>query len=148
MKKFFNYFKRGMVVITLATALQFTTVPAANNANAGIILSPVGVGIYLIIIGAIQHNWWLILLNENGKTNDQLEVAITNTYPQINDQEAVNDLAALVRTKLSNQNVSVLNDSDKINISLTKDEILNVFAPTGLLESNPELINKIVVDFK
>jgi len=84
----------------------------------------------------------LILLNE--KNNNNLVNFLSEKYPKIDDYDALTDLSTMIKERAKD---TIPNAKGKINVSFTREEITEIFEPSGLLESNPNLIENIVEDF-
>lgn len=91
--------KIKLTVAALVAALVVSTAQAPK-AEAGIILSPVGVGVVLFVLGVVHHNPYLIVLDADGSmSQSSLEATFAHTYPFIDNQDAIRNLAALVKEK-------------------------------------------------
>lgn len=131
----------SLIAATLATSSQ---VVAPQPAQAGVILFMAAIGFPLIIIGAIENRTWLIILDQDGgMPRDQLALALGSQFPEIEDRQVLLALASALRAKALN--IAPNTRGEKL-VSLTRAEILEILAPTGLLELDPAAVERIVTD--
>jgi len=130
---------------TAAIASTILNVAPAPKAQAGIILTPVLVGIVVLVEGIRMHSWGLIVLGADGNMKqDSLEKALSTQYSFIDDRDVVSTLASTIREKAISAPVV---DGKKL-VTLSKDEVLNILAPTGLAELQPEAVAQLVQDLQ
>jgi len=132
--------KKIATTLALATTL-FTTIPAPK-ANAGLILLPAGVGVVILIVGLMQNSLGLVILDGEQSLQNQIESKIGQKYTFIDDAQAVKDLAALITEKLANTDLS----AENVEIKLTREEILTVLAPTGLIQLESDKVESLISD--
>lgn len=131
-------------VVTGMIAASLAAIPV-RQANAGIILLPCGVGIVLIILGALADDALMILLDGNGNlSQDSLESALSKKYAFLDDRDVVRNLATAIREKAA----STVEVDGKKSVSLSREEVLAVLEPTGLAELNPAAVEQIVTDLQ
>ena len=130
---------------TLAIAGTIGNVAPAPQAQAGIILLPVVIGYWIIIAGLAQNNIALVLLGADANLKqDSLEKVLSDSYRFIDDRDVISNLATAIREKAAGTPVV----DGKINVSLTKNEVLAILAPTGLAELQSDAVAKLVQDLQ
>jgi len=132
--------KKIATTIALATTL-FTTVPAPK-ANAGLILLPAGVGVVLIVLGVVYDRLGLFILDGEQTLQDQLATQISEKYSFIDDAQAVKELASLIASKVESADLN----ADKTVVSVSREEILKILAPTGLVELETLKVEALIKD--
>ena len=136
--------KRAMTSLLIAASLT-VAVPSPQPAQAGIILTPFLVGIVLLVYGIEYHNpLWIVLDADGNLSQDSLEKSLTQTYSFIDDRDVIHNLAAMIREKAIHTPVV----DGKKNVTLSKDEVLNILAPTGLADLQPEAVARLVKDLQ
>ncbi len=131
--------KKFLSVMAMTGLLGFSAAP--SKSQAGIILLPVGVGIYFLIIGAIYDDPGYILLDQDSQS--QIKDTLSKKFPQLDDEEALTELAQLIDDKAK----SATPDAEgKIKINLDETEVENILAPTGLLETDPKLVDSLIAE--
>ena len=132
-------FQKAVSALLILGALS--AAPVASS-QAGIIFAPAGVGIFLLIVGLINNDPVLIILDADGNANqDSLTAALDAKFPRINDREVTTALAAKIRAKAVSTQANAKGEK---NVSLTRAEVSEILAPTGLEESNVDSFNQIV----
>jgi len=135
--------KKILSSLVIAATLSMG-VSSPQSAQAGIILSPVVIGIVLIVIGIEDNNLGLVVLGEDGAVNrDQLAAKIQAKYG-LEDQAVAAAFADTIRAKALTAPVDAKGAK---TVNLSKDEVLSILAPTGLDVLNPDLVQKMVTDF-
>ncbi len=132
MKKFFKL----LAAPTLALALTMTP---SSKAHAGIILAPTGLGIILIVIGVMRDNLTMLIL-DGSSAQSSIEKELSRRYTFIDDQQAIRDLAGAISKKLEAQGKI----TQEVEIKLEKGEILEILAPTGLIELQPAKVQNLI----
>jgi hypothetical protein len=127
-----------LIAGTLATSQM-----ASRPADAGIIFFPFGVGIVLLVVGLVDHDDTLIILDADGQMNhDQLVQKLAKSFPAIDqDRDVLENLAGAIRSKAAN---TAPNAKGQVMVSLSSDEVLSILAPTGLAETDPAAAQQIV----
>ncbi len=134
--------KNLMMSAVLATTL-FAAIPAPK-ANAGLILLPTGVGVVILIIGVLRDRLGLIILDaDQANVQSQIEQKLGEKYSFIDDAQALKDLAAVVTSK-----ISLDQTQDQIEVKLSRQEILDILAPTGLAELENDKVEALIADFQ
>ena len=104
------------------------------------------IGIILLIIGLVYGDPVLIILDADGNASqDSLASALDAKYSQINDADVTQALAAKIREKAAS---TVANEKGEKNVTLTRAELSEILAPTGLEEVNSAAFEQIVSDLK
>lgn len=124
----------------LALMATLTTTPV-QQANAGIILAPAGVGVFFIIMGIVYDDAFLLILDGNDH-QAQVQQMLAERHSFIDDQQALNELASAITTKIENAGEV----SEEVELKLSEEEILNILAPTGLLELEPVKVQALIAD--
>jgi hypothetical protein len=142
----FKNLKKTVAAALVGGVLTTSTVAPVQQAQAGLIFLPAGVGVVLLILGVIYDDLLLIILDADGNLNqDALEKVIAQKYPMIEDRDVVRALASAVREKAA----SVQADGEgRKQVSLSREEVLSLLAPTGMAELNPEAAEQIVRDLQ
>jgi hypothetical protein len=136
--------KKSVSALLIASSL--TMAAPARQAQAGAIFTPAGVGIVVLVIGIVYHNVLLIVLDQDGSANhDQLATALGQRFPAIEDREVLNNMADAIRGKAES---TVANEKGEKMVNFSREEVLNLIAPTGLAEINPAAAEQIVADLK
>lgn len=130
--------KKTISALALAATL---TIAPAPKANAGIILVSVGVGIIFIVMGAVNDDLFLLILDGNDQQS-QVQQILAERHSFIDDQQALNDLAAAITNKITNAGEI----TEEVEIKLSEEEILNILAPTGLIELEPVKVQALIAD--
>ena len=133
--------KLKSILATLALSATLTLSVPAPKAEAGIFLAPAGVGILLIILGAARDDLFLLLLDGQDHAS-QMEEKLTAKYNFIDDQQALKDLSALIVKEVKNTQVG---DSE-IEVKLDREAVLDILAPTGLIELEPAKVAALLND--
>ncbi len=133
-----NALKRTLGTFAIAATLMATPAP---KANAGIVLAPLGIGVYYIILGIVLDDVFLLVLNDNN-TQTQIQQILAERHSFIDDQQALNDLASAIASKIENAG-EILQETE---FKLTEDEILDILAPTGLIELEPLKVQALIHD--
>jgi len=158
MKKLISSF---MIAVTLFTAMP------VKKADAGLAVLAVGVGVYAVCISGesslnrcenIYGNSWfaaagffltglvldivtLGVLDADGSLpKEKLEASLAARYSFINDNQAISDLADAIKTKAASQKPV----DGKIEVKLSPAEVKSILEPTGLLETNPKDVAKLI----
>lgn len=135
--------KKAVSALLIAGVLAAAPVAPAK---AGLILSPVGVGLVVLVIGLVYGDPFLIILDADGNASqDSLTSALDAKYPQIGDADVTAALAAKIREKAAS---IAANEKGEKNVTLTRAELSEVLAPTGLEEANTAAFEQIVSDLK
>jgi hypothetical protein len=128
-----------MVAATLGAA---SPIP---RADAGIILTPVAVGVVMIVLGIVYHNKLLIILDADGKLDrSALEQSLAEKYPFIDNQDVIRALATAIREKAD----SVTEQNGSKTVQLSRGEILQILSPTALAELNPSAVEGLIQDLQ
>jgi len=128
-----------LIASTLAVATP------APQANAGIIFAPVAVGIAVLVVGIIYRDTLLIVLDADGNlSQSSLEANLAKKYSFIDDRDVIHGLASAIREKAITAPVI----DGKKTVSLSKDEVLNLIAPTGLADLQPAAVEALVQDLE
>lgn len=163
--------KSFLSAILLSSVLTTSLMP--KQADAGVILFTTGagftmidaysshriqlarVGTPLMIVGAITGAIGVltmaaggasfVILSEDGSlAQSDLEAALTEKYPFIQENKVIADLATLVKSKAENTK----ENNGKKMISLTEAEVKSVFESTDLLETHVSEVQAMVLDLK
>lgn len=138
-----NFFKKSVATLAVAGTL-FTAMPA-KKAEAGLILLPAGVGIVLVVLGVVYDRLGLFILDgDQAQLTKQVESKLAERYAFIDDQVALNQLAGLIVAKIGEQPVG----AEKVEVKLSREEILNVLAPTGLAELEAEKVEAMITELQ
>ncbi len=132
MKKFFKLLAAPVIALAL-------TMTPASKAHAGIILAPTGVGIILIVLGVMRDNLTLLIL-DGSSAQSNIEKELSRRYTFIDDQQAIRDLAGAITKKFEAQGKI----TQEVEIKLDKGEILDILAPTGLIELQPAKVQNLI----
>ena len=133
--------KLKSILATLALCSTLTLSVPAPKAEAGIFLAPTGVGILMIILGAARDDLFLLILD--GQDNvSQMEEKLAAKYNFIDDQQALKDLSALIVKKVKTTQVC----DTEIEVKLDRDAVLDILAPTGLIELEPARVQALLND--
>ena len=132
------------IIAGLALSVTLFTAVPAPQAQAGLILLPTGVGVVILIIGAIQNRLGLIILDGSTAVADQIQDSLATKYPFIDDQVALADLAKLIAEKIDVADLS----GEQVELKLSRQEILNVLAPTGLATLEAQKVEALISDLE
>ncbi len=139
-----NAIKRALSVLLIAATCSVAL--PARQANAGIILLPFGIGVLLVIMGAVYNDAGLLLLDADGNVKqDALESALAKKYSFIDDRAVVSNLALAIREKAASAEAD--KNGQKI-AALSRAEVLNILAPTGLVELDPAAVEQVISDLQ
>jgi hypothetical protein len=134
--------KKVLSPLLIAATLS-TGVMRAQPAEAGIILTPLVVGIVILVVGLEDNNLGLVILGQDGNLNrDQLAAKIQAQY-NLEDPAIAQQFADTINAKAATAEVSA---NGSKSVSLSRDEVLNILAPTGLDVLNPSLVDQMVSD--
>jgi hypothetical protein len=137
-------FKKSVSTLMIAASLG-TVTPAPKPAQAGIILTPVAVGVVLIILGIHYHNKLLIILDADGNVSQgSLEQTLSDRYSFIDNQDVISNLATAIREKAS----SMIEENGRKVVRLTRGEVLGILAPTGLADVNSSAVEALIQDLQ
>lgn len=132
-------------VSALLVAGVLAAAPVAP-AQAGIILAPTGVGLILLIVGLVYGDPILIILDADGNlSQDSLAKALDAKFPQINDSDVTAAMAAKIREKAAS---TAANAKGEKSVTLSRAELSDILAPTGLEETNSAAFEQIVSDLQ
>ena len=132
-------------IATLVIAGTIGNVAPAPQAQAGIILLPVIIGYWILLQGIATNNIALVLLGADGNMKqDALENFIAQNYGFIEDREVISQLAYSIREKAA---ITPVVDG-KMNVTLSKDEVLKILSPTGLADLEPVAVAKLIQDLQ
>jgi hypothetical protein len=132
-----------LLAATLAATLNTAT--PAPQAQAGVILAPVAVGIALIVLGIHYHNRWMIILDADGNIDQaSLEKGLSQKYSFIDNTDVIRNLAASIREKAA----STAEVDGTRMVRLSRSEVLSILAPTGLAELNPSAVDALIQDLE
>ena len=135
--------KQAFSALVIATMIG--SAAPAPQAQAGIILVPFVVGIVFLVIGIEEHDVLLIVLDADGNlSQDALETNLAKKYTFIDDRDVIHNLASAIRDK----SISTPVVDGKKNVSLTKAEVLDLLAPTGLASLQPDAVDGLVRDLQ
>ncbi len=137
--------KQYSSALLIASTLAFTTPTFAPQAKAGIIFAPVAIGIVMLVIGIIDHNTLLIVLDADGNlSQSSLEKNLAQKYSFIDDRDVIHTLASTIRDK----GMSAVEVDGKKTVRLTRNEVLEALAPTGLAELQPAAVEGLIRDLE
>jgi hypothetical protein len=132
-------------VSALVIAATLSTAAPAPQAQAGVILTPMAVGIALILLGVHYHNKLMIILDADGNINQQsLEKGLSRKYAFIDNSDVVRNLASAIRGKAA----STPEVDGQRMVRLSRSEVLSILAPTGLAELNPSAVDALIQDLE
>jgi hypothetical protein len=135
--------KKSISALVIAATLSTST--PAPQAQAGIILAPVAVGIALIILGIHYHNRLMIILDADGNINQQsLEKGLAQKYSFIDNADVIRSLASAIREKAA----STAEVDGQRMVRLSRAEVLSILAPTGLADLNPSAVDALIQDLE
>ena len=136
--------KKTVSAFMIASSLGVAN-PGAPEAQAGIILTPVAVGVVLIILGIHYHNKLLIILDADGNLSQgALEQTLADRYDFIDNQDVITQLATLIREK----SASSVEENGRKTVRLDRGEVLSILAPTGLADLNREAVEQMIKDLE
>ncbi len=139
MKKIKKFFASLIIAATLVN-----TTPAPQ-AQAGIILVPVLIGIVFLVIGIENNDVLLIVLDADGNLpQDALEQNLSKKYSFIEDRDVVRNLATIIREKAK---VTPVVNGQRL-VTLAPTDVLTVLEPTGLAVLQPELVSGLIKDLQ
>lgn len=120
-------------------SVLFVAIPK-QEAKAGIILTPAGVGVILFIVGLWDHNAILIILDDQSSAN-KINLELQNRYGNLtSNQSAFENLANMIAAKTQNLDFS---DKEKVEVNFTKNEIVMALGPAA---ANTELLEAVSND--
>jgi hypothetical protein len=136
-------FKKAVSALLIAGTLGMVQ---ASTAQAGIVFLPAGVGVAFLIIGLVYNDALLIILDADGNlAQDKLEAALAQKFPQIQDRDVLANLASAIRAKAA---VTPADKDGRKTISLDRDQVLSILAPTGLADLDPAAADAIVAQLQ
>lgn len=135
-----NLLRKTSLTLAMATSLFIAT--PAPKAEAGILLLPTGVGVVFIVLGVVYDRLGLIILD--GNTQEVVKQKLAEKYPFIDDQAALNELSQVVVNKMNEQDMS----KKEITINISREEIEQILAPTGLLELEAANVEAMIEDLQ
>jgi len=139
-----NKIKKTVSTLIIAATLGLSA-SAPQPAQAGIILTPVLVGIVLLVYGIEYNNaLWIVLDADGNLPQDALAQNLAAKYPFIDDRDVINNLAIAIREKAVTTPVV----EGKKNVTLTQTEVLTILAPTGLADLQPQAVQQLVQDLQ
>jgi len=103
-----------------------------------------GVGVFAVGLFGVAFSPFFgiaIVLDADGSLpKEKLEASLATRYSFINDNQAISDLADAIKSKASSQKPV----DGKIEVKLSKKEVELILEPTGLLETNPKDVAKLI----
>jgi hypothetical protein len=136
-------FKKVLSPLLIAATLTAGMMKPAP-AEAGIILTPLVLGVVILVVGLEEHNLGLTILGQDGNLNrDQLAAKIQAQY-NLEDPAVAQQFADAINAKAAATPVAT---NGTKTISLSQDEVMSILAPTGLDVLNPSLVQQMVTDF-
>ena len=131
-------------ILVAATLAAGVSVTSPQETQAGIILAPFVIGIVLIVVGIEENRLGLLVLGQDGLANrDQLSAKLQEKYG-LEDQAVAQQFADVIRSKAA---VAPVDTKGAKTVTLSRDEVMNILAPTGLDDLNPNLVEQMVSDF-
>ncbi len=135
--------KKSVSALVIAATLSSSA--PTPQAQAGVILTPMAVGIALIILGIHYHNKLMIVLDADGNINQQsLEKGLAGKYAFVDNADVIRNLASAIRDKAAS---TAEVDGQRI-VRLSRSEVLSILAPTGLAELNPSAVDALIQDLE
>jgi len=114
-------------------------------AQAGLILCPFVIGVFILIIGIENNDPGEILLGTDGSLDrDSIASALSQKYPTL-DNQAANDLASVVKEKAE---TATADSKGQKAISLSQNEVSQALAASLVEQTQPEVFSQIVADMK
>jgi hypothetical protein len=111
-----------------------------------LIFLPTGVGLIVLIIGLVNNDPLLTILDADGSVSqDALSRSLAAKYPAIDDANVTSALAQAIRAKAA---VTTADAQGRKTVTLGRDEVMQILAPTGLAEINPAAAEQIVRDLQ
>ncbi|MDA8792602.1 hypothetical protein N9N67_05115 [Bacteriovoracaceae bacterium] len=115
-----------LTVAMLSTALM--SFSPKQEAKAGILFLPAGIGIYFIYIGSLYNHLGYFLLDADDQ--NVIKASLEEKYGDLTDNDLVfENLSQTIENKVP---YSEMNDEDKIEVKLTAEEINAALGPEVL----------------
>jgi hypothetical protein len=128
--------KKSLLCASIFTML-FAGMPK-QDAKAGLILAPTGVGILVLIYGAIYNHLGLIILDDEGATS-KLANDFRARYGHLSSsQQAFEGLAKMVVGKIPAEGLD-----REIEVNFSRKEIVRALGPSA---ANRQLVNAVSLD--
>lgn len=129
------------------SALLFVSISTAQSqpARAGLMMLPfLPISIPVMYYGV---KWGLVavflLSSEGGRTHDQLVATLAERFPQIEDRQVLENLALAIRQEEAK---TPADSAGNKLIRLERAQVLELLAPTGLVELEPAIVGQIIHD--
>jgi hypothetical protein len=139
-------FKKSISALMIgAAALAGSATYNPQPAQAGILLLPFIVGVFILVVGLDNNDPGEILLGTDGTLDrDSIASSLSKKYPTL-DGQAANDLADMVKAKADATSVD---SKGQKTISLSASEVQQALAPSMVEQTQPEVFGQIVADMK
>jgi hypothetical protein len=152
--------KKTVSVLMLGAALSTGVLTAsAPQADAGIILAPVGVGFVVLYFGLVEHRAWMIVLGTQGTTTQtDLGTALAQKYPTL-DSNTVNELATAITTQATSPTATTNTTTTTtttgattthtaVTVTMTRDQLSTALKDTNVEFDQPGVFNQIAMDLQ
>lgn len=139
-------FKKSISALMIgAAALAGSATYNPQPAQAGIILLPFVVGVWVLVVGLDEGNPAMVLLGTDGTLDrDSIASNLAQKYPTL-DSQSVNDLADMVKAKAD---ATTPDTKGQKAISLSQADVQQALAASMVEQTQPEVFNQIVADMK
>ena len=144
-----NKMKKLVSVLSIGAMLTVGSMAQAPSANAGIILCPAyGVGLILIVIGAVENSLGLIILSDtDGSMNkDALSASLMTKYQDLGISNSdANDVSHMIKEAAKS---AVADVNGKVSISISAEALSQGLQASNMQVTNPALFNQLAIDLK
>ena len=141
--------KKSVSTLMIGAALGTATMTAPTpNANAGILLAPIGIGIILIVVGLLDKSLGLVILsNPDGSiSQDSLSSNLMQKYQSLGmDNQTASDLASMIKEKASATQVDA---NGKVAVNFSKAELSDGLRASNVESDNTALFAQLSQDLQ
>lgn len=116
---------------TIATGFGIGSVITGNNRDSRAVILAMGLA--------------LMVLDDSSAQASQLEAQLAERYSFIEDRAVVSDLAQAILAKVDA--APAAQDGSRIS-QLSRDEIVDILAPTDVMENHPEQVEAMVAELQ
>lgn len=113
---------------------------AVSGNNMAVGMGGGAVGFAIVLIG-LSGGLPLVVLGTDGSiSQDKLESSLNEKYSFIGDRDVTSELASMIKAKAE----AATPVNDKIEVKLSREEVLEVIRPTSLLETHPKEVEAMI----
>ena len=139
-------FKKSISALLIgAAALAGSVTYNPQPAQAGILLCPFVIGVFILVVGLENNDPGMVLLGADGTLDrDSIAASLAQKYPTL-DNQAVSDLADMVKAKADS---ATADSNGQKAITLSQSDVQQALAASMVEQTQPEVFSQIVADLK